>query len=105
MAVTLSALRYLPGPDIGPELLRSARFYDIVIRGGGDGIDRSAFKRCCGGLRGKEHMVGPIKPKLYTGALGVVIGSIVLAYGCLKFYDIPVRKYLANRFLKHKNKI
>lgn len=33
MAVTLSALRYLPGPDIGPELLRSARFYDIVIRG------------------------------------------------------------------------
>ena len=34
MAVTLSALRYLPGPDIGPELLRSARFYDSVIRGG-----------------------------------------------------------------------
>ena len=67
MAVTLSALRYLPGPDIGPELLRSARFYDIVIRGGGDGIDRSAFKRCCGGLTGTEHMVGPIKPKLYTG--------------------------------------
>ncbi|OUO11384.1 hypothetical protein DW778_03705 [Odoribacter splanchnicus] len=66
MAVTLSALRYLPGPDIGPELLRSARFYDIVIRGD-DGIDRSAFKRCCGGLTGKEHMVGPIKPKLYTG--------------------------------------
>ena len=61
MAVTLSALRYLPGPDIGPELLRSARFYDIVIRGD-DGIDRSAFKRCCGGLTGKEHMVGPIKP-------------------------------------------
>lgn len=34
-------------------------------------------------------------------ALGVVIGSIVLAYLCLKFYDIPVRKYLTNRFLKH----
>ena len=41
----------------------------------------------------------------FPGALGVVIGSIVLAYGCLKFYDIPLRKYLANRFLKHKNKI
>ncbi len=39
------------------------------------------------------------------GAAGVVIGSIVLAYICLKFYDIPVRKYLANRFLKSKNKI
>ena len=67
MAVTLSALRYLPGPDIGPELLRSARFYGIVIRGGGDGIDRSAFKKCCGGLKGKGHMAGSIKPKLYTG--------------------------------------
>ncbi len=39
------------------------------------------------------------------GAAGVVIGSIVLAYICLKFYDIPVRKYLTNRFLKPKSKI
>ncbi len=38
------------------------------------------------------------------GALGVVIGSIVLAYLCLKIYDIPVRKYLTGRFLKAKNK-
>lgn len=38
------------------------------------------------------------------GALGVVIGSIVLAYICLKFYDIPVRKFLTNRFLKPQNK-
>ena len=37
------------------------------------------------------------------GAAGVVIGSIVLAYICLKFYDMPVRKYLTNRFLKSKN--
>lgn len=37
------------------------------------------------------------------GAAGVVIGSIILAYICLKFYDIPVRKYLTNRFLKTKN--
>ncbi len=36
------------------------------------------------------------------GALGVVVGSIVLAYICLKWYDIPVRKYLTNRFLKTK---
>ena len=34
------------------------------------------------------------------GAAAVVIGSIVLAYGCLKLYDIPVRKYLSQRFLK-----
>lgn len=39
------------------------------------------------------------------GAAGVVIGSIALAYICLKFYDIPVRKYLTARFLKPKNKI
>lgn len=37
------------------------------------------------------------------GAAGVVVGSIVLAYICLKFYDIPVRKYLTGRFLKRKN--
>lgn len=36
------------------------------------------------------------------GAAGVVIGSIVLAYICLKFYDIPVRKYLTKMFLKTK---
>lgn len=38
------------------------------------------------------------------GALGVVVGSIVLAYVCLKCYDIPVRKYLANRFLKSRSR-
>jgi len=36
------------------------------------------------------------------GAAALVIGSIVLAYICMKFYDIPVRKYLTNRFLKPK---
>lgn len=38
------------------------------------------------------------------GALGVVIGSIVLAYICLKFYDIPVRKYLTKVFIKSKSR-
>lgn len=36
------------------------------------------------------------------GAAAVVIGSIVLAYICLILYDIPVRKYLSDRFLKAK---
>ena len=36
----------------------------------------------------------------FPGAAGVVIGSIILAYICLEFYDIPVRKYLVKRFLK-----
>lgn len=39
------------------------------------------------------------------GALGVVVGSIALAYICLKFYDMPVRKYLTNRFLKPKSNV
>ena len=39
------------------------------------------------------------------GAAGVVAGSIILAYICLKFYDIPVRRYLTNRFLKPKNNL
>lgn len=38
----------------------------------------------------------------FPGAVAVVIGSIVLAYICLKLYDIPVRKYLTKRFLKSK---
>lgn len=36
------------------------------------------------------------------GAAGVLVGSIILAYICLKLYDIPVRRYLTNRFLKRK---
>lgn len=39
------------------------------------------------------------------GALAVVVGSVILAYLCLKLYDIPVRKYLTNRFLKSKTTI
>ena len=39
------------------------------------------------------------------GAAGVVFGSIALAWICLKFYDIPVRKYLADRFLKPRAKM
>lgn len=38
------------------------------------------------------------------GALGVFFGSIALAYICLKWYDIPVRKYLTNKFIKSKKK-
>ena len=116
MAVTLSALRYLTGPDIGPELLRSARFYDIVISGGGRWDRSECLQKMLWWTDGKGTYGRSHKTKVvyritllfcykFPGALGVVIGSIVLAYGCLKFYDIPVRKYLANRFLKHKNKI
>lgn len=36
------------------------------------------------------------------GAAALVIGSVLLAWVCLKLYDEPVRKYLANRFLKMK---
>lgn len=36
------------------------------------------------------------------GALAVVVGSILLAYVCLKCYDEPVRRYLTKRFLKKK---
>lgn len=33
----------------------------------------------------------------------VGIGCILLAYGALKLYDEPVRKWLRNRFLRHKS--
>ncbi|MDU1889542.1 MAG: acyltransferase [Dysgonomonas sp.] len=38
------------------------------------------------------------------GAIALVLGSIALAYACLKLYDEPVRKYLAKIFLRKKNK-
>ncbi len=34
------------------------------------------------------------------GALAVFFGSVALAWLCMKFYDAPVRKWLAGRFLK-----
>ena len=40
-----------------------------------------------------------------SGAAGVLFGSVILAYICLKFYDIPVRRYLTNRFLKPKKNV
>lgn len=36
------------------------------------------------------------------GAIALFFGSILLAYICLKFYDIPVRRFLSKRFLKSK---
>ncbi len=36
------------------------------------------------------------------GALGVFFGSIALAFVCLKWYDIPVRRYLTARLLPRK---
>lgn len=38
------------------------------------------------------------------GAIALVVGSILLAYACMKFYDEPVRKYLTNKFLKKEKK-
>ena len=34
------------------------------------------------------------------GAAALVVGSVALAYLCLKLYDEPVRRYLTRRFLK-----
>ena len=33
-------------------------------------------------------------------ALAVYIGCVILAYLCLKFYDEPIRRYLAKRVLR-----
>jgi peptidoglycan/LPS O-acetylase OafA/YrhL len=37
------------------------------------------------------------------GAAAVVVGSLITAWLCMAFYDIPVRGYLTGRFLKSKN--
>lgn len=47
-----------------------------------------------------------IDNKLYTlgdtwaVSIGVCLFNIVLAYACLKLYDLPVRRYLTKRFMK-----
>ena len=38
--------------------------------------------------------------KAWLEGLLVLFSSIAIAYGCLKLYDIPVRKWLAKKFLK-----
>ena len=38
------------------------------------------------------------------GAAALVIGSVILAYLCLKLYDEPVRQYLTKRFLPKQKK-
>lgn len=38
------------------------------------------------------------------GAIALVVGSILLAYACMKLYDEPVRRYLTKKFLPKKAK-
>ncbi len=51
-------------------------------------------------VRNNELSFGESLP----GAIGVVAGSVLLAYVALKFYDIPVRKFLTRKFLPQKDK-
>lgn len=37
------------------------------------------------------------------GAIALVIGSILLAYACMRFYDEPIRKYLTKIFSRRKD--
>lgn len=51
-----------------------------------------------------------IKNQYYTfgqtwvTAILLIVGNVVLAWGCLKIYDEPVRRYLSKRFLNRKIK-
>lgn len=38
------------------------------------------------------------------GVAALVVGSVLLAWGCLKLYDEPVRRFLSKRLLRAKNK-
>ena len=40
----------------------------------------------------------------WTWVTVVCVGCVVLAYGCLKLYDIPMRDYLSTRLLKKREK-
>ncbi|HEX3006056.1 MAG TPA: acyltransferase [Bacteroidales bacterium] len=47
-----------------------------------------------------EHNV-PLSEAYPYGIL-LVVSSIAIAYGCLKFYDVPVRKWLTDRFMRKR---
>ena len=47
-----------------------------------------------------EHEALPFGTRCAAGA-AVFVASIAIAYACLKLYDLPVRKWLAGKFLKH----
>lgn len=48
-----------------------------------------------------------IENKLYTleetwpVVIGVMLFNIIMAYACLKLYDEPARKWLANKFIRN----
>ena len=46
-----------------------------------------------------EHEALPFGTRCAAGA-AVFIASIAIAYPCLKLYDLPVRKWLAGKFIK-----
>ena len=52
-----------------------------------------------------------IENELYTlqdswvWAVAACVGSVALAYACLKLYDMPVRMYLSSRLTKSKKHI
>jgi peptidoglycan/LPS O-acetylase OafA/YrhL len=41
--------------------------------------------------------------QVWPVAIALIIGNVILAYICLKLYDEPVRRWLANKFLKMKS--
>lgn len=99
-----------------------ALFFPLIVYAGASGkITDSYTKRICkflGAISYPLYMVhypfiywyyawvkneGLTFGQSLSGALAVVIGSIFLAYICLKLYDEPVRNYLAKRFLRPKD--
>ena len=58
-------------------------FYAWLWSGGGMGL---SFSQC------------------WAVPVGLFLGSILLAYLCLKLYDEPLRRYLARRYLHGKQK-
>jgi peptidoglycan/LPS O-acetylase OafA/YrhL len=48
-----------------------------------------------------QHPDAPLWQHVAVGA-GVVIMAIVIAWGLLKAYDLPVRKWLTENWLKKK---
>lgn len=50
-----------------------------------------------------RHADAPLGTHIWV-AVSIFIASVAIAYASVKVYDIPVRKWLAGKFLQPKNK-
>ena len=129
---SLCVVAVLAVPHLGTDRLWLNGLYDavciivlfplVVAAGAGGKVTDRVSKKVCGFLGDISYPLYMVHyPFIYLyyawvknenltfteslpGAAALVVGSVLLAWGCLKLYDEPVRRFLSKRLLRAKNK-